>query len=410
MNSLIRNSFDSYFNNILKDALQYSETFTISINENRILLRASRPSELIRTLWTSGSTLNKIKDTLLLAFQRNNPDISNVNINLISNREIEITYNFSVASITELGLSANVLKNLSSEELLKWCNINKQFADQCNLSMFWVQLFNARFGELPKWLPENINYRKFYIDILKYVESTPTTEKLIKSIKLYRQYDKRNEDDDFKDFELNLESFLDQFLEEYRYVLDFFNNLNEYSIRYLIENKIMTMQDIITMMVTTDLDSYSKHANNVRIIESLINNYDLYFEKSKYFYPSGRRGKIFLRPKKSSLLLETLFKYLLEHYLRFGSGNIKLINKLLSHNIVGPVYEINISTILSTISRVIGEIGIVNISDELITVLENYINQRHIPTIYRRVYNGSLKDYINVRVEKFNKNIRDNRS
>ena len=394
MNSLIRNSFDKYFNNILRTSLGYSETFTISINGNRISLYSDKPSELIRTLWTSESTLNKIKDTLLLAFQRNNPDISEININLISNREMEIIYNFSISSITELGLSANVLKEFSLDELSKWCALNKQLSDQCKSQMFWVQLFNARFGELPKWLPQNINYRKFYIDILKYLESIPVTEELINIIEEYQQYLIENDVGD-------LEFIPEQFHGEYKDVLDFFNNLNEYSVRYLIENKVMTMQDIITMMVVLSLHN-SKHAQNVKIIESLIENYDLYFKQSKYFYPDAHiliypREK-FWRENDSFLLFRRLFEHLLEHYFRTGEEDIKLVNKFLHNKSSGK----HLYIILGSLSRIIREIGTVHVSDELISILENYISLKPIP-IDEKLYQGSLRDYINITIENFNK-------
>src|SRR6266496_6541760 len=62
-------------------------------------------------------------------------------------------------------LNVSVAYYLTSQELIYFCENN-----MCGSNTFWINLFNLKFERIPDIISRNIDYRKLYVDILKYEE------------------------------------------------------------------------------------------------------------------------------------------------------------------------------------------------------------------------------------------------
>jgi len=119
METFIINSFNIYFNSVLKNVLKYTDIFTINvdINNKTISLRSNlENSELSKMLNIDHKLLNKINTQLLSAFIKNNPNIGYVNI-LLYTDGIIIKCDYSFDSIKDIGPLFEITKNLDFKEL-----------------------------------------------------------------------------------------------------------------------------------------------------------------------------------------------------------------------------------------------------------------------------------------------------
>src|SRR5437763_11795112 len=119
-------------------------------------------------------------------------------------------------SLQNLEYYANLAVNLSVEDVKSLCILNKELERICKDNNFWIRLFKNRFGNIPEWVPKNIDYRKFYINILSFVEFTGR----------YMGYSGIPEIDEI--YETDLTNTL--------------SNLDYDSIYYLLENDIMNSE------------------------------------------------------------------------------------------------------------------------------------------------------------------------
>src|SRR6266496_4225283 len=152
-----------------------------------------------------------------------------------------------------LELNANIILYLDSSEIESLCFNNKL----CESQSLWKDIFVLRFGRailndqrsfklaanhrfaIPDWLP-NTDYKRFYVDILRYIEHVER-----------RKWD-------------NLITIKD--------IFSLLLNLNSYSIRYLLENKIMEFSDAYMLFMYKGID-YT-HQANVDMLVAFAENYD----------------------------------------------------------------------------------------------------------------------------------------
>jgi len=179
-------------------------------------------SKLIQIINNNENLIKRLEDELLFSFQKQNPNISYVNLNIIDHSTIQIVFWSDISIITD-----NIASCLSTSQLNNFCNINKSIKSICEGSLFWITLFNNRFGNILEWINKDINYKKFYIDILFYVEYYNNNDTLV-------------------------------------IVKHKINKMDTNSLLYLMKNtKFFTYDDIIP----------SKNADNLDILEYIINNY-----------------------------------------------------------------------------------------------------------------------------------------
>src|SRR6266496_2849282 len=166
--------FEHYFNVFLKSQLNYPETFEVEYNTNKnmIILTSNIKSGLIERLRIDDALLNEINSQLLSILQEINFHIDLVNLTLLDNTTIIIKYEVTFGELSEISVAANIASNLTIGEIEGLCQYNPQFINTCNQSRFWIELFKKKFGRIPDVISRdrNINYKKLYIDVLKYEE------------------------------------------------------------------------------------------------------------------------------------------------------------------------------------------------------------------------------------------------
>ena len=169
MNEIIKQKLFNYFNNVLKNALGYSETFDINVIKGEITLVSNQDSGLIRFLYSDEKLRKSLKETLLTAFRSQNPDTQSLDIRINGN-VIKIFYGKGLNSIVSIKIRMCIASYLTSQELGYLFQINKNFYKICRNQLFWMELFKNKFGDIPEWYPKKYDYKIAYINILKYTE------------------------------------------------------------------------------------------------------------------------------------------------------------------------------------------------------------------------------------------------
>lgn len=314
MEQRLLKAFDTYFNNILKRALGYDDTFEISIKLNlrQITLLKYGTSQLISRLVSDNRLLIKIEEELLHAFRTNNPNISYVKILLPATGLMIINYGFSLKGLHDIGIYANIYSKLPTKELNNLCLIGRDFDAICNNNVFWIELFKNRFGEIPDWIPKNINYKKFYMDILNYLEFN-------------------------KNFRANL--YLMEFNKAYRdkikdKIVTLLNNLDKYSLLYIIHKKILKKDYInyildskyvLDFEIVNYLKKYLSQYQTQQLFQTIIG---AAFDRTKFTQDIPKILELYLS------LVDTL-KYYSDQYIRqYIKGSItEHISKILGSDL-----------------------------------------------------------------------------
>ena len=169
-----------YFNTILKASLKYPETFTINVDlHNKLItLISDIDSGLIQSLRNNPKLKSVIERTLLEGFSKINRDIQSLELLINNDRSIIISYGrgFSVA---DMNIYANVASTLNLKELGDFCTVNTEFSKNCKDKLFWLLLFNNRFGTPIEnevfmhgrsMLGKINNYEEIYKEMLSYLE------------------------------------------------------------------------------------------------------------------------------------------------------------------------------------------------------------------------------------------------
>ena len=269
MDKKIIDSFDLYFNNILKKSLNYDEVFDIFIRGRNITLLADQKSQLINMMNKDPDLFSKIEQQIYLGFKQYNPDII-VEIIIVNDYAFYVIYGFDITSIKEIGVYANIAKDLTLKQLSNFCLLNSTFDKICQDELFWIKMIEERFGELPKVRINN--YRKLYTDILEYIEFLEEKE------------------------EISYEDYIGT-------VSTLLNNLNANSILFLIKLKIFNLY-------VTPINN-SKHINSINIIKALLLNYKLTKDEYKSLIQSviERSYRKSTNHKNLPAVLELLLDY-----------------------------------------------------------------------------------------------------
>ena len=265
MEQFIKITFDDYFNSTLRNILEYPETFTINVNldSRKITLISNLPSKLIQLLRVNKELFNKLNEQLLISFQRRNPDIGSVQINLIGDTIIQINYQVTFLELSQIDIAANIAKDLNLQELTNLCEYNPRFEQTCNSQSFWIQLFKNRFGDVPNFIQGVVDYKRLYIDILMYIEFKENMRSELNKLRLPGKFILNISDEEYKLHELNMKPYRDKASELNLELINIINDLSVYSIIYLIY--------INKLKVYADEFINSKHSLNLYIIKSVSN-------------------------------------------------------------------------------------------------------------------------------------------
>ena len=178
-----------------------------------------------------------------------------------------------------LPLELNVILSnyLTSEDLNNLCEL---FPD-CQDEQFWIQLFNYKFGKLPDYLPKDIDYQKFYMGIINYLEHETNIEIIVSKHKKSDDEWQRKHGGNFTEYlrylqknSLNIPKFD-------------YNKLENYTILFLLNRKLLSKYNINTIM--------NKYINDIDILTSIVNNYEITHEiKHKFTEMFNHLNRMYL--------------------------------------------------------------------------------------------------------------------
>lgn len=173
------NGIDKFFNNSLKQFINYPETFEINVDleSNKIKLTPNQYSILINTLINDKYRIIQLEQSLLKGFKNVDFNMSNINIypNIINN-EILITYTYKsdIINHREIGIYINIASNLNNKDLSNFCSISSVFYNASKDSTFWRNLYMHKY---PKYsiIAKNTKRDYNWKDITLSMERVSTT-------------------------------------------------------------------------------------------------------------------------------------------------------------------------------------------------------------------------------------------
>ena len=165
--------FDQYFNQILRNALRYPETFQIIINnkDRQVTLIPNQKSSLLERIKSDRTLKHQLLQQLANVLEW--PGTMNFftkDGNIIVKSEITL----EDLPIRDISLLANIAKDLSVREINALCIQNKEFQNACENSLFWQSLVRESFGGKYKDVVGNYNWKKVYQGLRYYYDNKDT--------------------------------------------------------------------------------------------------------------------------------------------------------------------------------------------------------------------------------------------
>ena len=171
-----------------------------------------------------------------------------------------------------LEVGAIVASYLSLIELNVLCESNYKL---CETSQFWIQLITNRFGNIPKQITGNINYKKLYRNVSEYVEyrSTPVDIELINK-DMMEAIDSKNRSPKYNYIYMKLIQRMQRSINVGHYVKELLMEeypklyeLSKEDVLFLLNMKLLTTSERLNLI-------YLKYRYDADIILLFIDNYD----------------------------------------------------------------------------------------------------------------------------------------
>ena len=146
--SRISESIQKYFNQDLRDSLNFLDIYDPEIDEqNNIIMLISRyyDPRLIKLINNKPNLLEQIRKNILSGISKNYQEIKDINIDIGKNEEIIIKLiisPFELQQFPDIAIRSSVASNLSLNELDTFCITNK---DICGHENFWIHLFINKY-------------------------------------------------------------------------------------------------------------------------------------------------------------------------------------------------------------------------------------------------------------------------
>ena len=235
--------FDRYFNQVLKTHLKYPETFKIYLDTGRITLIPNQKSRLLELIKSDRQLKYQLLDQIAKVLSDVYP-IGTVDF-LSHGDDIIIDYSVSLTDIPikEIGVYANIAKNLSIIEIDKMCRTNRDFNKACRNPSFWKLLVQFQF---PQFYREDIkNWEKVYRGLIWYT--------VIKDEPFYRgQFITDKKHQDTQHFWVSLQDMYPE------------------ALKVLILNKIKLSQDQLDHILAIFSINYE-----INLIKHILDNYKI---------------------------------------------------------------------------------------------------------------------------------------
>ena len=162
--------FDQYFNQILRNALRYSETFEIIIDnkDRQVTLTPNQKSELLERIKSDCTLKYQLLQKLANALEwPGTIDFFIKDGNIIIKSEIKLEDLF----IRDVSLLSNIAKDLSVKEINSLCVQNKEFQMACENPKFWQSLVRESFGGKYKDVVGDYDWKKVYQGLRYYYDN-----------------------------------------------------------------------------------------------------------------------------------------------------------------------------------------------------------------------------------------------
>lgn len=243
---IIEKILEKYFNNKLKKDIDYPEYFDISYANEYIDLKSDIKSILIDKLRNS-QFKSELEKQLTQYFDISNPNISNVNINIITPFNFRVEYSIP---IREVGIYANILSNIDEPvEIDNFCMTNIEIKDMCRSKDLWIHLMMNRF---PKYfIKGNYNWESIYKGLLYYNSDKGLNMKILE----YPDFIKYMVENKFIDYDYD--TFI-QIMTHIKWV--FLDPIKVDSIIYLIDSHLIKLNEL-RILVTIVLENINKNKN-----------------------------------------------------------------------------------------------------------------------------------------------------
>lgn len=287
MENKVKIAFNNYFNSILKNSLKYPETFNINLNLNNreIIITSDVDSQLIQSLKNNDKLLNDLSNNLLIAFQQINSDINLVRIGLINEKKFIIKYQVTFEALSQVDVMANIAENLTLLELNNLCEHDPKFRRTCESQQFWINLIVTRFGEIPKKINKNVNWKLLYRDVVEYIEYQ---EENISPFSVYADMinciDLNNKSQKY----VYLHKHIIERINHYNLITQLYDELetrpypnimqlNKFDAIFLLEKKLLTFIDAYSLLRNKFLpDDVS--ILDLDVMKSFVDNYNMNFD------------------------------------------------------------------------------------------------------------------------------------
>jgi len=262
-------AISNYFNVILRNSLNYFETYIVNFDYNDLrltLVPSIKNAELINQIKREDKNniryqskiKHKIEQSLLQAFQNKNSDITNMNLYVINNKIIlTFTHSDKLFSLTEEMILAKLAAEYDVDQLGNVCRINHNFAKACRSDLFWWEIIRLKF---PQYYKEKRNHNY-------------DPRELIKGLKYFNEkVDVNNEEKRTLKYPDNLMKRLDKLYSDYHQTFKYLILEDIWKFEY------MMLMDIFEMIIeigkpiniNSDIEIIKKIiTENLDLIESL---------------------------------------------------------------------------------------------------------------------------------------------
>lgn len=173
MEDLLIKSILHYFNGPLKQCMNYPQTFTIECFPGEFTITSNEPTSLISLLGPNEietqfkTTLEPI---LLSSIQNKCPEIQFISISTKGLDVVKIKYGIGINSV-DLLVFSRIISYLSLKDLHSVSMLSNEYAKYFTDNNLWIELFKKNYGDIPKYIDKNCNYKKLYGGCLIYKEN-----------------------------------------------------------------------------------------------------------------------------------------------------------------------------------------------------------------------------------------------
>ena len=247
--------FDLYFNQILRGALRYPETFRITFDvsedKRQIVLHPDQSSRLLELIKSNKDLkqqlLQKVANFLGTTYSIGEVDFFTNGTDII----IRFDVNLEDLPIRDVSLLSNIAKDLPVMEIERLCVLNKNFENACRNPDFWQTLVRESFNGQYRDVVGNYNWYKVYKGLKFYHDSRDEIFPLIRSnLRYLDDFWGRFADSYPESIQVLIygnTKFSDKELESVLGILIYYNKLNEF--QYILNNYKLT-SDILNIVVT----------------------------------------------------------------------------------------------------------------------------------------------------------------